>query len=137
MSQTTKSAHKVLFIGGQPKDWGEAFSEHTHSGKILRGIVKELNIDAQYLDLWENADMERDWPYVTEDKYLQIYKYREDGYDVIVLGGKVKKAIIKCNYWHSPAPLTVFIDAFLPHPAARRSTDDLKEDIVKVMAKRP
>lgn len=131
-----RQTHKVLFIGGQAKGWSEAFSEHTKSGKILRGIVKELNIDAEYLDIWENADMERDWPYITEDKYDQIYEYREDGYDVVVLGGKVKKAIMKCNFWHSPMPLTVFVDAFLPHPASRRGTDDLREGIANVIADR-
>ena len=114
---------KILFVGGNPKGWDEPFDLRTHSGQVLRGIVNELGIDAHYLDLWDNPEMEEKYPKVTKAKYREIYEEVEDGYLAVPLGRKVKRAIMECDAWFSPFPITVFIKTFLPHPASRRAAD--------------
>lgn len=104
---------KFLFIGGYPKGYDVPFHPSTLSGKRLRNIVAELNLDAEYFDLWANLEDERrGW--ITEDARQKIEKAQSDGVICVALGKWVKK----CLWWKVGLNVT-----YLPHPASRRQID--------------
>jgi hypothetical protein len=107
---------KVILVGGHPKGYPEPFDERTLSGHRLRGIVKELGLDAEYFDLWENESQERDGR-ITQETHYFLMRAASDG-QIIALGKRVKESL---ELYGFEGLGEGFIT--LPHPAARRKQD--------------
>jgi hypothetical protein len=99
---------KIVLIGGHPKGFEEPFDIRTKSGKILRKITSELNIDPIFFDLWNNQK-EEDTRIISSSTHKKLSNFIKNGYTLIVLGRYIEKAVTdsgyKCKY--------------LPHPASR------------------
>ena len=99
---------KIVLIGGYPKGYDEPFHPKTASGRILRKIESELNINPTYFDLWKTKE-EEDTRLLSTQVKNKLSKFTRDGYILIALGRYIEKVIvsnnIECQY--------------LPHPASR------------------
>lgn len=114
---------KALLIGGNPKGHHIPFHPETRSGKILRNIVKEVGIDAKYLNLFPNPSAE-ERGYVPDRILWKIaFEGFEEGREIVALGRFVELAIRR-NHPHFPQALPHIV--YLPHPAARRKKARLK-----------
>ena len=115
---------KLLFVGGQPKGEDEPFSSKTHSGKILRRIVKELKylyeIEVGYYDIWRSAEEERRGILLPAERSVLLQNLKE-GKHLIALGHHVHRALQKA---------AIPVDYF-PHPArdSKRLREMLEADI--------
>jgi hypothetical protein len=101
---------KLLFIGGYPKGFAEPFSPLTHSGHLLRLIVKRLSdlydLDVGYYDVWRDAEEEKRGIILPAER--EVLRNREEaGYHFIPLGHHLHRAITKAelpaNYYPHPA----------------------------------
>lgn len=106
---------RFLFVGGHPKGRTEAFAPDTRSGRVLRSIVRELGLDAEYTDLWETEKQEKEKT-ISQEKLNYLWSKAEDDCYMVILGAYQANALwsqASFPFWHS----------CLPHPAARRKTD--------------
>lgn len=46
----------IILISGYPKGYSEPFHIKTTSGRILRKIVSELQLESVYFDLWNSKE---------------------------------------------------------------------------------
>lgn len=99
---------KIVLVGGYPKGFDIPFHPKTASGRILRKIVSDLEIDAIYFDLWENKPEEDARKLKTNIK-KELLSFESEGHVLIALGRYIEKVLadndIKSHY--------------LPHPASR------------------
>ena len=106
---------KALLVGGHPKGYPEPFSPNTMSGRRLRKIVPNLEIDVEYFDLWENEEQEQ-IGYVLTSAINKLIAAHSDGRVIVALGHRVYNTLVQC-------PLLANIPiVYLPHPAARNIT---------------
>ena len=115
MTGTEGQARKerILFIGGHPKGYPEAFSPKTVSGRNLRRIVDKLGLCVvDYFDLWKNETEEtRGWVDLPARVYLR--RMFEDGVRLVPLGHYVRKRLSESGFSLS----------YYPHPASRNPAD--------------
>ncbi len=126
---------KYLMVGGNPLGHEEAFAPETHSGKILRKIVQELNLNAEYFDLWTNQE-EENKGVISEEKGLALVDFYQNSWQIIALGTFVFTAI-RLSRWKYLCELDVHRIIYLPHPASRNPRDIAKlkyglEDLEKL-----
>jgi len=99
---------KVVLIGGHPKGYDKPFHIKTKSGKVLRKILNDLNINSEIFNLCRNQ-FEEDSRVLSKYKKVKIKKYANEKYKVVALGRYIEKVIkdsgFNCEY--------------LPHPASR------------------
>ncbi len=107
---------KALLVGGNPEGYTQPFDERTRSGRVLRKIVREVGLDAMYLDLFPNPRDEQKG-HVTNSKLWKItFEGFDNGREIVALGHFVVLAI-KRNERHFPQILPHLV--YLPHPACR------------------
>ena len=104
---------RILFIGGHPKGYSEAFSPKTVSGRNLRRIVDKLGLRVvDYFDLWKNETEEKKgWVDLAKRVYLR--RMFEDGVRLVPLGHYVRKRLSESG----------FSLLYYPHPASRNPAD--------------
>ena len=107
---------KLLLIGGYPKGFAEPFHPATKSGRILRDILRRNNIEAEFLDLWNNENEEKKSE-IRSNKIVEILEFKENGFEIIALG----KHVHNCISRQSNIPIR-----YLPHPASRKTKDRRK-----------
>ena len=99
---------KIVLIGGHPKGFKEPFDIKTKSGKVLREIIRKLNMNPVFFDLWNNQK-EEDERIIKPSTNKNLLGFIKNKYTLIALGRYIEKAILdkgyKCKY--------------LPHPASR------------------
>jgi hypothetical protein len=99
---------KIVLVGGHPKGFPEPFNIKTKSGKVLRKIVSDIDIDPIFFDLWENQE-QQDNGIISSEIKEKIKVFNKNGYIIVALGRFAEKALnessLDCNY--------------LPHPASR------------------
>lgn len=107
---------KALLVGGNPRGHRIPFHPKTRSGRILRRLVQETNLDVKYLNLFPNPNAEKRG-YVPDKVLWKIaFEGFEEGRTVVALG-RVVQAAIKRNHSHFPQALPPIL--YLPHPACR------------------
>lgn len=111
---------KIILIGGHPKGYEEPFHPKTVSGRILRKIVDEVNINPIYFDLWKNQE-EEDSRILSKDIINELNNFIKKKYILISLGKYIEKTL-KDNGIDSK---------YLPHPASRdkKYVEVLKEGL--------
>ncbi|HDL02275.1 MAG TPA: hypothetical protein ENH20_00400 [Candidatus Pacearchaeota archaeon] len=101
----------ILLIGGYPKGHDIPFHPNTRSGKILRKIIKENNLNPKIINLWENDKQEK--TAIISTKIIDSINLLKPNHHIVALGRWQKKALIKhkikCTY--------------LPHPASWQPLD--------------
>ncbi|MEX2436795.1 MAG: hypothetical protein WD471_01365 [Candidatus Paceibacterota bacterium] len=111
---------KLVLIGGYPKGFDEPFHIKTTSGRILRKIVDEVELDPIYFDLWSNKK-EEDSRVISNKTKKKLKEFESKGYTLVSLGRYIEKVLldnkIKSHY--------------LPHPASRdkKYVDLLREGL--------
>jgi len=93
----------------------------THSGRILRRLVADAELDAKYTDLWETEAEERAGK-ISPEKLSELNDAVYEGRQVVALGRWVHRCINSVDdHWFKDliAPLVIY----LPHPASRRRYD--------------
>ncbi|MDG6918299.1 MAG: hypothetical protein JRN62_02530 [Nitrososphaerota archaeon] len=106
----------ALLVGGYPKGHAEPFHPKTLSGARLRHIVADLELDAQYYDVWANARQE-EAKHVSSRAAARIKKAHKEGRVIVALGRHVFGALTGC-----PGLAGIPI-IYLPHPACRTIGD--------------
>jgi hypothetical protein len=99
---------KIVLIGGHPKGFKEPFDIRTKSGKILRKMTSELNINPVFFDLWDNQK-EEDTRIISPATHKKLSSFVKKDYTLIVLGRYIEKAVTDSGYECK----------YLPHPASR------------------
>lgn len=119
---------KVLLIGGYPKGHERPFDPATLSGKRLKAMVEEIEVDASYLDLW-NTEKEEQCGQIDEFLISIIKHHLSEGVKCIALG----------KWVHKRLALQQVSIPHLPHPASRRAIDRqrLKEGLKILAAGKP
>jgi hypothetical protein len=106
---------KLLLIGGYPKGHERPFDLATYSGKRLRTLVKELGLDAIYLDLWQTGEEEKSSR--IDEFCLSIVRHHiSQGVKCIALGRRVQTSLLMHGIEVQ----------YLPHPASRKLVDRQK-----------
>ena len=108
---------KVLFVGGHPKGYRDAFSKRTLSGKRLRKIIEPFNFKWQTIDVWRNQD-EENREIENENILQRLIKAYEDGWVIVVLGRKVG-SFLETTRLAFDCKLHDEKFWYLPHPASR------------------
>ena len=99
---------KIVLIGGYPKGYNEPFHVKTTSGRILRKIVTDLNMDPIYFDLW-NSKEEEDSRKLGVKTKKKLVEFEKQGFILISLGKYIEKVLIENK----------IKTQYLPHPASR------------------
>ncbi|MEI6553510.1 MAG: hypothetical protein WCO09_02985 [bacterium] len=99
---------KIVLIGGYPKGYKEPFHPKTTSGRILRKIVGELNIDPIYFDLWSSKE-EEDSRKLSNKTKKKLVEFEKGDFILISLGKYIEKVLIENK----------IKSRYLPHPASR------------------
>lgn len=108
ISAPRQNIMKIVLIGGHPKGFKEPFDIKTKSGRILRKITSELNINPIFFDLW-NDQKEEDARVISKKTHKELSDFVKKDYILIALGRYIEKAIIDSGYQCK----------YLPHPASR------------------
>lgn len=133
-----KSPHKILLVGGNPLGHSIPFDPQTKSGKVLRGLVDELGINAEYFDIWKNPEDEHQL-YQDSDVLRTLIRYQKAGWIIVALGKKVQGAMNRYVEWSKDRydydRNLKYVS--LPHPAARRVRDlqNLRKGLEKLVKK--
>jgi len=104
MGETKKM---LVLIGGNPKGFNEAFHPNTFSGKRLRRLLTELDLNCKLCDMTKNTND------VPSPQEITKLKKELQGCKIVFLGRFVERHLRK----HFPDGV------YLPHPASRRKTD--------------
>lgn len=112
---------KVLFVGGHPKGYRDAFSRRTLSGKRLRAFCQSLKLKSvEYIDVWRNEDEEKRMV-TNEDILRRIIRREREGWTIVALGRRVEDHL-KNNRLAFDCKLPFWKFWYLPHPASRDPT---------------
>lgn len=111
----------MILVGGHPKGHNIPFSADTKSGKILRNILYDIRRDPVIIDLWENAEQEKEAK-VRDDHRRMMGNCVEYGGRVVCLGVHVFKAVKKSFTGSSYQDRL----ELAPHPASRHKGDVAK-----------
>ena len=101
---------KIALIGGNPKGFLEPFDPKTLSGRRLRRLIAESDLDCRLCDMTKNTND------VPSSQEIANLKKDLEGYKIVFLGRFVEHQLRE----HFPQGI------YLPHPASRRKTDQQK-----------
>ena len=101
----------ILLIGGYPKGYDVPFHPDTRSGKILRKIILEHNIDAKIMDIWDDEEQEK--AAVIYSDIIDVISDASGDCHIVALGRWVENALIRHN----------IKCIYLPHPASWQPND--------------
>lgn len=131
---------QVILVGGNPLGYSIPFHPETKSGKVLRGIVKEVGLNAQYFDIWKNPKQEYE-SLLDSDILRRLIRYQKAGWTIVALGSKVQAAMKQYTRWSEDRwdYENTLSYVSLPHPAARRPEDivKLREGLLEIRDARP